>query len=404
MKLQNQFLTTPYVPTQWEETEDGFLRVQARVLAERVMPYLPQELSEIPTELADLEVVKMLVTSETMSTSDSLRTLEGAQVVAPDHIWVTPDNAGVSKGNTAGQARVDGPYLVIDLIVTDPITIEAIKKREIGEISAGYHADSVFENGEWEGQHYDAKQTQLRFNHIAIIPFGEGRAGADVRILNKKSQAKDNSKGGKNMGDVRIKLRNTGKYVNTDEEGASAIAEEEKTQAAGEGESSKKLEETMSELEGKNGELATLQAEIEELKGELSVYKEKLDTLLSEESIEHAAMGMIEDQGEANEIIENVIPDEEKKKEEIKNSIKSLHGVKLYSHILTNCGVNCEGMSPDGLKGAFKAQSQIIKNMKAKGVTGAHFMNNMTAKSTTASKVNNRSPKERLGFPVKEVK
>lgn len=401
MKLSNQFTTTPYIPTQWEETADGFLRVTARVLAERVMPYSAAELMDIPDELAGQQIINMLVDCASMGTAESLRTLEGAQVVAPDHIWVTPANIGVSKGNTAGQARLDGPYLMIDLLITDPATIEAIKARQIGEISAGYHAESIFGAGEFDGVFYDAKQTQLRFNHIAIIPFGEGRAGSDVRILNKK-QNDVNSTGGNEMS-VKVRLRNTGKFVNTDEEGAAAIAEEEKVQDAGAETSGKKLEETMSELEGKNGELEMLQAEIEDLKGQLSVYKEKLDQLLSEEAIEHAAMEMNAEQGEAEEIIENTLPEEEKKKEEIKNSLKSLHGAKLHSKVLEICGVKVENMSSDGLRGAFKAQHQIITNMKSKGVTGARFMNGMTATQTPgANNTNVRTAKERLGFKKRE--
>lgn len=397
MMVNNQFTTSPFTPPQWEETEDGFLRVTARVLAERVMPYAVQELENVPEgiQLTDAGVINMLVTCESMATADSLRTLEGAQIVAPEHIWVTPDNVGVSKGNAAGSARIDGPYLVIDLLVTDPATIDAIKNREIGEISAGYHADTIFEQGEWDGLAYQAKQCQLRFNHIAIIPFGEGRAGSDVRILNKKI----NSTGGKKpMADVRVRLRNTGKIINTDDEGAAALAEEESSASASEESSGKKLEESMSELEVKNQELAQLQAEIEELKGELSVYKEKLDEILSDSTIERAAEEMTAEQGEAEEIIENTLPEEEKEK--VKNSLKGLHGSKLHQEVLTVCGVRCENMSPESLRGAFKAQHQIISNAKAKGVAGARFINAMSQKSTTVNPaaVSTRTPMERLGL------
>ena len=114
---------------------------------------------------------------------------------------------------------------------------------------------------------------------------------------------------------VKVRLKNTGKFIYVNEEGAAAVEEEEKVSGAN-------LESTMSELEGKNEELAAVQSEVEELKGELSVYKEKLDALLSEEAVEHAAEEMVEETGEAEEIIENATflnekeEEDEKKKEE----------------------------------------------------------------------------------------
>ena len=91
---------------------------------------------------------------------------------------------------------------------------------------------------------------------------------------------------------VKIKLRNSGKFVNVDEESASKIEEDQGVQEDKEATSSKDLTTTMSELEGKNQDAAALQAEIDELKGELQTYKDKLDELLSDEAVEAAAEGM----------------------------------------------------------------------------------------------------------------
>lgn len=374
-KLINQFTSEAFRPSQYEKTEDGFLRVTARVLAERVMPYGAAELSSLPEHLQSEPIINMVVTRDTMSTGDALRTLEGAQVVAPEHIWVTPDNAGVSKGHAAGAARIDGPYAVIDLVITDPDTIAKIEAGEIGEISAGYHAESVFEDGDFDGQPYQAKQTQLRYNHIAIIPYGEGRAGQDVRIINHKQpqQAQENE-GGDKMS-VRIKLANTGKFVNVDEETAAALeseqsASEAKTEEV-KTESGKKLEALMKEVEELNAQIAELTASSEEAKGELSVYKEKLDELLSDEAAEAQAMAMAAESGEADTIIENMAEDE-KKVEEIKNSIGriantaiyKLRGTALQTAVLNSVGFKTEGMSAGEVKGAFRTHLHLANSGK----------------------------------------
>ena len=196
---------------------------------------------------------------------------------------------------------------------------------------------------------------------------------------------------------VKVQLRNTKKFINTDEEGAAAIAEESSAAEATEAGSGKKLEELMAEVAALNAQIAELQATAEEGKGELSVYKEKLDQLLSDETIEHAAEAMIQETGEADEIIENTIPED--KKEEIKNSLKGLHGAKLHTAVLSACGVKVENMSPEALTGAFKAQHQICNTFRKTTVAGAKLMNSMSQKSTTVNaKANTRTSAERLGL------
>lgn len=394
MIATNAYTTQSFTPSSWEETADGFLRVKARVLAERVMPYGFKELVDVPEELGT-GVVNMLVDRSSMTSAESLRTLEGVPVVAPDHIWVTPDNAQVSKGNTAGAPYIEGPYLTVDLLITDPQTISDIKERKLGEISAGYHAESIYEEGEFDGQPFQARQVGIRYNHIAVIPYGHGRAGQDVRILN----AKQPDTGGKQT--MRIKLRNTGKYINVDDEAAVGAIEEENGASE---ESSKTLEETMSQLEAKNGELSALEAEMEELRGELSVYKEKMDQLLSEETIEAAATEMVEESGEADEIIENACAGmKPEDAEKIKNSIKGLHGQRLYRATLLACNVKVDAMSSEAVRGAFKAHSQIIRNggtgLRAKTVAGAGMFKNTVTDG--AVQPVQRSSMDRLGFPAK---
>jgi len=123
----NQFTTEPFTPRQWEKTVDGFLRVRSRVLVERVMPYVPQDLSQLPEDLQTFPVINMFVDRTSMSTGEAFRSLEAAQVTAPEHVWVTPENEGVSKGNAVGTPCMDGPYLNIDLLITDPTTIQDIQ-------------------------------------------------------------------------------------------------------------------------------------------------------------------------------------------------------------------------------------------------------------------------------------
>ena len=406
MEFVNQYVTPSQVVT-WEKGPEGFLRCRARVLRSCIMPYAKTELAGCPDESPD--VVNMLVALDTMASPDSLRSLEGAQIVDWDHKWLGTDNVQeLTRGNVAGKPLVDGPFLQVDLLVTNPQTIKDIEEGKIGEISAAYHAESIFEPGDWDGERYDARQTKIRYNHIAIIPSGCGRAGQDVRILNEKKKGDLNMP--ENTKIVKVKLRN-GRYVNVDEEGAEAIAADVKEADAATETSGKKLEDLMKEAEEAKAAAESAQAELEELKGELSVYKEKLDQLLSEESIEHAAMGMVEETGEAEEILENCsivnekgeAIEDEKEKEKIANSIKTLHGTRLHSAVLALVGVKCENMSPEALRGAFKAQHQIVKVTggfaNRKHVAGAGLFGKKT--EITNTRLTQRTAQQRLGIGTK---
>lgn len=408
MRHINSFTSVSATKPSWERTPDGFLRCRARVLAERVMPYARHELSDLPDDVGT-DVVNMLVTRGSMSTADSIRSLEGVPIVIGDHQWLTPELVKeFGCGSVAGTPVLEGPYLVCDLLVTNPEAITAIESGSTPEISAAYTAETIFEAGDFDGQPYDAKQTQLRYNHIAVIPEGHGRAGTDVRILNKDKSKTE----GENEMSVKVQLKNTGKFVNTDEEGAAAIAEESTKSAEVSEGGARKLEDTIGELETKNGELAALQSEVEELKGELSVYKEKLDELLSTEAIEHAAAGMIEESAEASEILENCSITNEKgeevpeEKEKLMNSLKGVYGTPLHTAVLSAVGVKCENMSAEAIKGAFKAQHQIVTSTKKfankKTVAGHKMAVANTRMEVEVKGTVTRTSHERLGFANKK--
>jgi hypothetical protein len=417
MIVRNAFITSVEAP-KWEKTADGFLRTKARILKECVMPYNAEELGATPEEASG--TVNMFVGMTEMNDTEALRTLEGCPIVTWDHNWLDPTTIGkFGKGAVAGSPRINEPFTEVDLLVTHPDAIADIEAGKIGEISAAYHAESVFEPGDYNGQGFDAKQVRLRYNHIAIIPMGTGRAGLDVKIFNKSAHTTNTQEGGIQMAlDVKVRLRNTKRIINTDEEGAAALAEEDgKSQEKEEGaqkeaesakseagEKGRSLEDAMGELDDKNGSMQQLQEEIEELKGELSVYKEKLDQLLSGDGLEEAAEGMNEEQGEADEILENcaMTAKNGEEKEKVLNckfkdvTNKKVHrGTDLHRAVLTACGVKTENMTPPELKGAFKAQNQIVRsNGGKKVVSGTKVVNSMTGGTEGVQ----RTAHQKLGF------
>ena len=60
--------------------------------------------------------------------------------------------------------------------------VEAVLTKRVSEVSAGYRSKIVAGGGAWQGQQYDLEQTDLRYNHVALLPAGAARGGAELAI------------------------------------------------------------------------------------------------------------------------------------------------------------------------------------------------------------------------------
>lgn len=95
---------------------------------------------------------------------------------------VDPDNwRELSVGHVEDPKR-DSPYLSGDVVVQDGRVLDAINTGDRSDISAGYRCKFVFEPGTYNGEPYDVRQVSIRYNHVALLPPGKGRAGRDVSL------------------------------------------------------------------------------------------------------------------------------------------------------------------------------------------------------------------------------
>jgi len=113
--------------------------------------------------------------------AESLKTLKMIPVTNehPTEL-VTAENAkALSIGSTGETVRPDGKLVLAPVMITD---IAAIKEIERGkrEFSCGYEVDLVEEDGLYGNEQYDYRQTNIRYNHLALVQ--AGRAGRDVRL------------------------------------------------------------------------------------------------------------------------------------------------------------------------------------------------------------------------------
>jgi hypothetical protein len=66
-------------------------------------------------------------------------------------------------------------------MITDSDAIAALEAGR-SELSCGYTADVVIEPGTWQGQRYDAKQTNIRGNHVALVDAGRAGPTCSIRM------------------------------------------------------------------------------------------------------------------------------------------------------------------------------------------------------------------------------
>ena len=104
----------------------------------------------------------------------AIASFEGKDVTYthPPEMLAPENQSSYSKGH-AENVRREGNFLVADLHLKDPTLISEVRNGILREVSCGYLCDYAP-----SGAGY--RQTNIRGNHIAIVP--RGRAGHDVAI------------------------------------------------------------------------------------------------------------------------------------------------------------------------------------------------------------------------------
>lgn len=171
----------------------------------------------------------------------SLKTYRGKPIIITHDAGVVDKN-NVDKeqiGTILSDGYEDGEDVRAEIIIHDT---DSMKKCGLKELSLGYNLDLVEEPGTWKGQPYDAIQTNIVINHLALV--ASARAGEQAR-LNIDGSDEPELKGGKAMAKETNSRRTDGGAMSPEElekaieeykarkaQRASADAEETETTAA----------------------------------------------------------------------------------------------------------------------------------------------------------------------------
>lgn len=134
---------------------------------------------------ADGSIINELRSPDDVMNQDSLNTLKNRPFTDGHPIVGRVDASNtrqLSRGMLISDAVPDGELVRSKVLVTDQKTIDKIMrdKNPIREVSCGYNADITDESGEFNGERFDHRQTNIIYNHVALVP--RGRAGAVARL------------------------------------------------------------------------------------------------------------------------------------------------------------------------------------------------------------------------------
>jgi hypothetical protein len=158
------------------DEKDGFLRARVSIARVGVFPYLYHD-GQIRHEA---KLPEDLFSEITINTAKGSPVTDGHVPVAEGG-KVTPVNYNkYVKGSLGDEAIVKEDHIWLNETVYDRELIEDIKSGKKVEVSIGF--DTILDStpGEFRGQKYDARQTNIKINHLAHVEAGRG--GESVRV------------------------------------------------------------------------------------------------------------------------------------------------------------------------------------------------------------------------------
>ena len=158
-------------------TAAGFLVASPRVARTGIQLYRGRELGR-----DDLDIVRVYRSEDEVFKKTSLATF-GNKPVTDDHppVPVTAQNwKDYAKGGLGEDVLRDNQFIRVPMCVMDQGTINKFNDGK-AELSVGYTCDIKWGEGvSSEGEKYDAMQTDIAVNHVAIVKAARG--GPDLRI------------------------------------------------------------------------------------------------------------------------------------------------------------------------------------------------------------------------------
>lgn len=154
-------------------TDEGYIKANAIVTRTGVFLY----------KNPDGTIRKELRHPDEVFKVDSLDSMKMIPVTNghPQERLVSAENAKrLAIGYTGETITQDGEFVLSNLLITDLASVKDVTERNRKELSLGYTVDLIPEEGSYEGQPYNFRQTNIKYNHLSIVD--NARAGSEARI------------------------------------------------------------------------------------------------------------------------------------------------------------------------------------------------------------------------------
>jgi hypothetical protein len=333
-------------------TADGYLAAFARVARAGVQTYKGHELGR-----PDLGDVRVYRPEAEVFHADALKSFAHRPVTLrhPPEPVNAKNWKQYAGGLTGDQIVRDGEFVRVPMTMMDQAMIDAYEKGGVKELSMGYSADLVWQDGETEdGEKYDAVQTAIRANHLAVVPVARG---------GKQLSIGDGKKGDKKMTTKTIMI--DGVPVEVDDVSAAVV----QRQIAKDAEQIKSLSDNLArataaadEFKKKTEEeLAAEKKKVEAKDGEIVVLKKQVaDAAVTPVMLDALVKVRSEVIDKAKSLLDDKYVFDGKKIEDIRKDA-----------VTAKLGDAAKTMSDAAIEGAFNALTHDVKGDGATQVADA---------------------------------
>jgi hypothetical protein len=160
------------------KTEDGYLTAFARIARTGIQEYAGYEVGK-----PDVAVVRVYRPPEEVFHSDAMHSYAHRPVTLnhPKDAVTATNWKEFARGQTGSEVVRDGEFVRVPMVMMDSKLIKSVEDGDTVELSMGYSTELKWEKGlTTDGKEYDAIQTQIRGNHLAVV--AAARGGSSLRV------------------------------------------------------------------------------------------------------------------------------------------------------------------------------------------------------------------------------
>ncbi|MBC3540650.1 DUF2213 domain-containing protein [Rufibacter sediminis] len=312
-------------------TDEGYVRADSIVTRTGVFLY----------QNADGSIRRELRHPDDVFEAVSLDTLKMIPITNghPEQKLVNSANAKeLQIGTTGENIKVDGRFIRAPLVLTHADGVEALDAGR-KELSLGYTVDLEKVDGEYNGERYDHRQRNIRYNHLAIVD--RGRAGPSARIHLDSGDAKQTE--GVGMTDNLKTVTLDGLDYKASPEVAKAYEK-----------AVKRDDDLQTKLDAAEQAAADAKAETEKVKAALDAAKEQAETKNDAQEIQKAVKARLDLERTATKVL----------KADAQISEMSDADIKKAVILAKHPSANLDGQTDIYIQARFDAVAEIVANEK----------------------------------------